>query len=62
MMNFAQSSPINKSRARIASSADTTTWLAAVAFLLVFAIVLYLDLQAPDLSLDELASRIAAFP
>ena len=61
MMNFAQSRPIEKSRTRIVPSFDATSWLAGLAFLLLFRIVLYLDLMSPGLSPDELASRIAAF-
>jgi hypothetical protein len=62
MMNFAQSSPIDRSRARSASSFDATTWLLTIAVFLLFTIVLYLDLMSPGLSPDEIASRIAAFP
>lgn len=61
MMNFAQSSPVDRSRARIVSSVDATTWLFAITFFLLFTIVLYLDLMSSGLSPDELASRIAAF-
>lgn len=62
MMNLAQSSPVDRSRARVVSSFDRTIWLAAFAFFLLFTIVLYLDLMSPGLSPDELASRLAAFP
>lgn len=62
MMNFAQSSPVDRPRAKSVSSFDATAWLAGLAFLLLFTIVLYLDLMTPGLSPHELASRIAAFP